>query len=103
MAKVLVIYKTDKTIHKVALSNKAALMAHSNRSRLGWKFEEMEEAEAEKLPFINPNYVTPAEAVKKLSDLEKSAEEKDLQIAELQKKLAELNGQPEAKPKKKAE
>ena len=90
MAKVLVIRKTDKTIHRVPVQNKAALMAHNNRSKLGWKFEEMDEEEANNLPFIDPNYVTAAEAVKKVDVLEKANAEKDNQIKELQEKLQAL-------------
>lgn len=92
MAKVLVIRKTDKTIHKVNLNNKATLMAYNQRSKLGWKFEEMEEEEANKLPFIDESYVTAAEAQTKVKQLEAATEEKDAQIAALQAQLAALNG-----------
>jgi FMN-dependent NADH-azoreductase len=93
MAKVLVIRKTDKTIHKVPLSNKASLMAYNNLQPEGkkWKFEEMDEAEAEKLPFIDESYVTAAEAQDKAKELELAVEEKDALIAELNAKLAALN------------
>ncbi len=93
MAKVLVIRKTDKTIHKVAIENKATLMAFSNRLPAGqqWKFEEMEEDEAEKLPFIDNSYVTAAEAQDKAKELESVVTEKDAKIAELEALLAAKN------------
>jgi hypothetical protein len=100
MAKVLVIRKTDKTIHKVALANKSRLMAFNNRQPEGkkWSFEEMEEAEAEKLPFIDENYVTAAEAQDKAKELEIAVTEKDAKIAELEAMLAAKNA-----PQEKAE
>lgn len=90
MAKVLIIRKTDKTIHQVAIANKATLMAYNNRLPAGkkWIIEEMEEKEAAKLPFIDDAYVTAAEATQKLKQLEKSAEAKDNKIAELEALLA---------------
>lgn len=92
MAKVLVIRKTDKTIHKAPLANKAVLTAHNNRLPAGkkWVIEEMEEDEAAKLPFIDDAYVTAAEATNKLKAIEKSVEQKDSKIAELEAKLAAL-------------
>ena len=92
MAKVLVIRKTDKTIHVVPLENKAVLQAFSNRSKLGWKFEEMEEEEAKDLPFIDKDYVTAAEAQNIVKSLEVANKEKDDEIDELRKKLAALQG-----------
>ncbi len=96
MVKVLVIRKTDKTIHKVAIENKATLMAFSNRLPAGqqWKFEEMEEEEAEKLPFIDDSYVTAAEAQDKAKVLEVAVSEKDAKIAELEALLAAKNTTP---------
>lgn len=93
MAKVLVIRKTDKTIHKVPLSNAASLKSYSNRLPIGqrWTFEEMEEEEANKLPFIDKSYITPGEAQSLVKDLDAKNIEKDARIAELEKKLAELN------------
>jgi hypothetical protein len=97
MATVLVIRKTDKTIHKVALENKARLMAFSNRLPEGqkWKFEEMDEKEADKLPFIDESYVTAAEAQDKAKELEGVVSEKDAKIAELEKLLAAKNAPAE--------
>jgi len=91
MAKVLVIRKTDKTIHKVPLENKAALMAYSNRLPAGqkWSFEEMDEKEADKLPFIDDSYVAAADAVSKVKTLEGELNEKDEKIKELLAQLAE--------------
>ena len=93
MAKVLVIRKTDKTIHKVALDNEARLRAFSNRLPEGqrWKFEGMEEEEADKLPFIDESYVTAAEAQDKAKVLEITVTEKDAKIAELEALLAAKN------------
>jgi hypothetical protein len=97
MAKVLVIRKTDKTIHKVPLANKARLLAFNNRNPEGkkWKFEEMDEDEAAKLPFIDESYVTAAEAQDKAKELEITVSEKDAKIAELEKLLAEKNTETE--------
>lgn len=100
MAKVLVIRKTDKTIHKVALQNKAALMSYSNRLPLAnrWKFEEMEEEEAEKLPFIDDSYVTAGEAQSKVKELEAINDDKDNKIKELEARLAALDAGAKAPP-----
>jgi hypothetical protein len=105
MSKVLVVRKPDKTIHKVPLANKATLMAFNNRlpDAEKWKFEEMEEAEADKLPFIDESYVTAAEAQDKAKELEATVYEKDAKIAELEALLAEKNNeaqQDKAKVKK---
>lgn len=91
MAKVLVIRKPDRTIHQAQLKTKATLMAYNNRLPEGkkWTFEEMEQEEADKLPFIDPDFVSPLDAKAKLS-------EKDAQIAELMAKLDALsNGSSE--------
>lgn len=90
MAKILVIRKPDKTIHTAPLVNKAALLAYNNRSKLGWKIEEMEEEDAKDLPFIDPTYVTAAEAQSKVKELEKVNQAKEDEIAELKEKLAAL-------------
>jgi len=88
MAKVLIIRKTDKSIHQVPVVNKAALIAYSNRSNLGWKFEEMDEEEAAELPFIDLEYVTPSEAQSKLPETLKENEDLKAKLAELESKLA---------------
>jgi hypothetical protein len=88
MAKVLIIRKTDKSIHQVPVVNKAALIAYSNRSKLGWKFEEMDEEEAAELPFIDLEYVTPSEAQSKLPETLKENEDLKAKLAELESKLA---------------
>lgn len=94
MAKVLVITKSDKTRHVVHLINEATLKAYSNRNKLNWKFEEMEEAEATKLPYIDETYVSAAEAQTKVVSLESALSEKDAKIAELEKLLAEKTKVP---------
>jgi hypothetical protein len=93
MSKVLVIRKTDKTIHQVPLANKATLMAYNNRlpDAEKWGIEEMEEEEAKKLPFIDEAYVTAAEAQDKAKELAATVEQKDAKILELEAKLAALN------------
>ncbi|MDF2381319.1 hypothetical protein JMG10_07575 [Nostoc ellipsosporum NOK] len=93
MAKILVIRKPDKTIHKVPVDNEASLKAYSNRLPVAeqWKFETMEESEAEKLPFIDESYVTASEAQGKVAELEASSAAKDERIAELERMLAEKN------------
>lgn len=91
MGKILVIRKPDRTIHKVALENKPALMSFSSRLSAGqkWKFEEMEEEEAAKLPFIDNNYVSPAEAQDKLSEAQREVALLKKQLADALKKAAE--------------
>jgi hypothetical protein len=93
MAKVLIIRKPDRTIHQVPIANKAILMSFNNRLPAGlkWSFEEMDEEAAKKLPFIDPHYVTAAEAVTKVKQLEAETSEKDTRIAELEAMLANLN------------
>jgi hypothetical protein len=93
MAKVLVIRKTDKTVHVVPMTNKATLMSYNNRlpETEKWKFEEMDEDEAAKLPFIDESYVTAAEAQDKVQELATVVSEKDAKILELEAQLAALN------------
>ncbi len=90
MSKVIVVRKTDKTIHKAPLANKAALQAYNNRlpAEQKWIIEEMDEKEADKLPFIDSAYVTASEAVTKVKDLETTVSAKDARIAELEALLA---------------
>ncbi len=94
MSKILVIRKPDRTIHKVPLQNKATLMAFSNKLPDGqkWTFEEMDEKEAEKLPFIDPAFVSAANAQSKLKELEGQSAEKDAKIKELEAQLAAMKG-----------
>lgn len=85
MAKILVIRKQDKTIHKAKLSQKAFLQSYNNRLPQAQKFaiEEMEEDEAKELPFIDSSYVTAGEATKKLATVNKQLAAKDDEIAQL--------------------
>ncbi len=101
MSKILVVRKSDKTVHRVTLDNKALLMNYSNNLPAGeqWKFEEMDEAAANKLEAIDESYVTAAEAQMKAKDLQKDLTAKDAMIAELQAQLAK-NQKEEAKAKK---
>lgn len=92
MAKVLVIRKTDRSIHKVNPSNEATLKAHNNRSKLGWTFELMDEEEANKLPFIDTAYVTAGEAQEKVKSLEQTNNDNLAKIKEMEEKLAALSG-----------
>lgn len=94
MGKVLVVRKADKTVHRVPLANKPALMAMNNTAPAGqkWSFEEMDEEEAKKLPFIDENYVTGAEAVKKLEEVSKESDAKDEIIRQLKEELAGKSG-----------
>lgn len=93
MGKILVVRRPDKTIHQVAITNKAYLMAHSNRlpAAQQFTFEEMDEDEAKDLPTIDINYVTQENAKNKLEELDIVSSEKDAKIAELEKMIAELN------------
>ena len=105
--KVLVIRKTDKTVHQVPLSNKARLLAYNKNlpDDKKWTFEEMEEEEAKKLPYIDESYVTAAEAVAKVKNLEGTLADKqaaldskneelesaNAKLLELQKQLSETS------------
>jgi len=93
MGKVLVIRKPDRTIHKVPIANKAVLMNLNNKKEEGkkWKIEEMDEEEADKLPFIDENYISPTQAVDKVKEQDLVIADKDNKIAELEAKLAMLN------------
>ncbi len=90
MAKVLVIRKTDKTIHVVPMLNKAFVHSFNNRqsAEKKWKIEEMEEEEAANLPFVDETYITASEAQDKVKQLESSNSDKDKRIAELEAMLA---------------
>lgn len=103
MGKVLVVRKTDRTVHVVPLGNKAILMGMNHRlpATHKMKLEVMEEADALKLPFIDPNYVSPAQAQDKLKAVEGELQEKDSQIAELEAKIAALMA-TQSKPKDEA-
>ncbi|MEO9145087.1 MAG: hypothetical protein ABI237_05970 [Ginsengibacter sp.] len=85
MATVLVVRKPDRTIHKVPIENKAKIMGYNNRlpRRDQWNIEEMDEEEADKLPFHDANYVTSGDAQTKIK-------QKDDQIKELEARLALL-------------
>ena len=91
MATVLVIRKPDKTIHKVPLDNKAALISYNNRLPAGlkWKFEEIEEEEAMKLPFIDESYVTVAEAQDKANEFADTINRQAERLKELEALLGE--------------
>lgn len=86
MAKVLVIRKPDRTIHRVPLANKPRIMSANNKLKQAdkWTLEEMDEKEAEKLPYIDNDFVPAAEA-------QGVIKEKDERIKELEEKLALLN------------
>lgn len=105
MAKVLKITKQDKTTHVSPLSNKAFLEAFNKRQpgEKRWKIEEIDEAEAEKLPFMDESYVTAGEAQKKLEVLAKESEDKDKEIARLKSLLEGNAGSGTSSEKKTAE
>ncbi len=96
MGVVLVIRKPDRTIHKVALENKAALMSFSSRLPAGqkWKFEEMDEKDAAKLPFIDPDYVSAADAQDKLTESQREVALLKNQLADALKKAADTAAKP---------
>jgi uncharacterized small protein (DUF1192 family) len=94
MSKVLKITKPDKTIHVSPIGNKARLHA-LNRilpADQKWKFEEITEDEAKKLPWRDENYVTGAEAQLKVSEMEKTMADKDAEIEALKAQLAAKAG-----------
>lgn len=78
----LVIRKPDRTIHKVEVRNAGVLMgmnSHADPAKQ-WNFKIMPYDEAMKLPFIDENYVTSAEAAEAMKN-------KDDEIAELRAQL----------------
>lgn len=100
MAKVLVITKPDATNHIVPMATAAALKASNNKLPEGkkWIFKEMDESEVydekgnSKIPFIDKDFVKPADAVVMVKDLAEQNSAKDQRIAELEALLAEKNG-----------
>lgn len=100
MGKVLVVRKPDRTVHVVPLNNKALLMGMNHRlpATHKMKFEEMEEKDALKLPFIDENYVSPLKAQEKVKEMEGELNEKDSRIAELEARLAALQSQQTKTP-----
>lgn len=98
--KVLKITKSDKTVHTTPLHNKAFYQGYNNRlpADQRWKLEEIDESEAEKLPFIDNSYVTGSEAVVKNKELENQLSVKDAELEALKAQLAAL--QPPAEPAK---
>lgn len=99
MSKVLVVRKTDKTIHIVPIENLSRLQSFNNRlpNEQKWIFEEMDAEEASKLPFLDQTYTTGTEAVSKVKSLQAENESKDNLIAELEAKLKALDKQSTAK------
>lgn len=92
MAKILVIRKTDKTIHRAPLTAKVNLQALNNRlpANKKWKIEEMEESEAMKLPYIDDTYITAGEAQVKATKLQSENETLQQQNADLLARLEAL-------------
>lgn len=99
MAKILVVTKPDKTTHKLPLSNKAAILRHNNLLDKAeqWKVEEMEEKEAEKVPFIDESYVTAGEALLQLDEKEKTIKDLEAKLALLQGDLEKKEAEAKAK------
>jgi len=93
MAKVLIVRKPDRTIHQMPLANKAVIMGYSNRlpAAQQYKFEEMDEKEAAKLPYIDTNFVTAADASDKIKAKDKELAQKDAKLKELEEKLAAMS------------
>ena len=100
MAKVLIVRKPDRTIHQMPLANKGVIMAYSNRlpASQQYKFEEVDEAEAAKLPYIDTDYVTAVDAQDKIKAKDKELAAKDAKLKELEEKLASMNHSSTAKP-----
>lgn len=100
MAKVLVIRKVDKTVHKAQLGEKAFLQSYNHRLPAAQKFtiEEMEESEADKLPYIDKSYVTAGQAVSKVKELETTLAGKDSEIETLRKQLEAFQAASHQKP-----
>ena len=91
MAKLLKVTKPDKTIHTMPLDNKAFYLAYNNRLPVEqrWTIEEIDEEEAIDHPFIDESFVTPLEGAQKANELQKVVVDKDKEIEELKKQLAE--------------
>jgi len=89
---VLVIRKPDATIHVVELANAAALQQYNNKLRPDqkWKFETMDRTKAAALPHIDPDFVTPAQALQKIDKLNADNTAKDEEIEKLRNQLAAL-------------
>ncbi len=90
MAKVLKVTKPDKTVHVVPIANKDFYLHLNNRIFAGgpqMKLEEIDEKEAENLPFFDEKYVTGTEAQSRVSELEKEIERLK-QAAEKQQSMA---------------
>lgn len=86
--KVLVVTKPDGTTHIMPVANKASLMSYNSQLKNPaekWKFEEMDEEEAQKLPYKRTDFVSPVNAQAKLA-------EKDAEIARLKALLDEKKG-----------
>lgn len=92
MAKILVVTKPDKTVHRMPLANKAGIMQYNNRVKLAdrWNIQEMDEEEANALPFVNVDFVADEGAAAKIKAKENELAEKDAQLKALEAKLAEL-------------
>lgn len=91
MSKVLKITKSDKSVHVVPMINKSFYQSYNNRLPVGkkWKIEEIDEKDAQNLPFIDESHVSPLEAQAKVNDMNKQLTEKDQQIAALKQLLEE--------------
>ncbi len=96
MAKMLVVRKPDRTIHQITLANKAVLMGVSNHLPLAqqYKFEEIDEEELKKLklPYLDANYVSGADARDKIKEKDKELADKDKLIKQMEEKLAAMTG-----------
>jgi hypothetical protein len=93
MAKVLKITRADGTNHVLPLTsqNKSFWQKWNSRNkneRDKVTVDEIDEKEAEKLPFKDPNHVTPSQAVVKLDEYKSQLSEKDAEIEGLKALLA---------------
>ncbi|WP_346236752.1 hypothetical protein ABDK00_014045 [Niabella insulamsoli] len=87
MANVLVVRKTDRTIHVVPVEQEAFYKSMNNRLKANDRMvlEVMSEEEAKKLPFYDKNFKGAGAANAEIR-------EKDERIAELEQRLAALQG-----------
>lgn len=96
---VLVVRKNDKTIHVLPIENKASIESYNNRQSPAnkWKIELMDADEAKKLPFVDENFVTAADAISQAQQLKTVVAEKDARLLELEAQLAEYKKAQEPK------
>lgn len=90
MGKVLKITQPNGVNNIAPLSNKAFWLSHNKRLPDGKKVTivEIDEKDAANTPYIDKDFVAPADAKQKLNALQNESKNKDAEIEELKAKLA---------------